>query len=429
MPPSTCPTWYEARSRARQPWPAAEGRLEAAFAVVGGGLAGLSTALSLAERGVGREVVLCEAERIAVGASGRNGGMASAGFTRPLAEIERRWGRERARALFALSAEGLGRLRRRIEAYGIACDLVEGVAEVSWFVEADELARTVGDSNARYGTRLEVWPRERVQAVWRTHRYRAAAFDPDGFHLDPLALCRGLAAAAAVAGVRLYEATPVLRLRREGGRYRLDCPRATVYADHVILCTSAVGRPPDRRLARALVPVASRIAVTEPLGRRLADLVRAPFAVFDDRMATGYWRPLPGGRLLWGGGVVLFEGLSHPERALRADLARVFPELADVRFDFVWSGRMGFARHRMPVIRPLEPGLWVAVAFGGQGLNTTAMAGELIAAALLDGDDRFRLFDPFGLPMLPGCLGRLAAQLYYWAFMLRDRIRALRTRR
>lgn len=420
----TALTWYHARQPEPPPRPAAEGRLEVGFAVVGGGLAGLSTALSLAERRCAAEVTVFEAERIGSGASGRNGGIASAGFTRPITEIERRWGREPARALFRESVGGLETLRRRIAAYRIACELVPGVAEVSWFDDADALAREVEVMNRVHGCRLEFWPRDHVREVWRTRRYFAAAFDPDGFHLDPLALCRGLADAAEAAGVRICEHTPVRTVVRQGGRFVLACPRAQVYADHVILCTSVYGRPPDRRLARALVPVASRVVVTEPLGSRLEELVRLPHAVFDDRMATGYWRPVAGGRLLWGGGVVLFEHLSDIERAMRAELTKVFPELTEVRFDFAWSGRMGFARHRMPVIRELEPGLWVATAFGGQGLNTTAMAGELVAAALLEGDDRHRLFAPFALPPMFDGLGRLAAQLYYWGFMLRDAVRA-----
>lgn len=423
-------TWYRARSPAPPPRPPVEGRVDAGFAVVGGGLAGLSVALSLAERGCGAEVVLCEAERIGCGASGRNGGMASAGFTRPLADIERRWGRERAHALFRESVRGLDLLRRRIAGHRIACEPVPGIAEVAWSEDGGAaLAREVETLNAIHGRRLEFWPKARVREVWRTKRYFAAAFDPDGFHLDPLELCRGLADAAESSGVRVFEGTPVGGLGREGGRFTLRCPRGTVYADHVILCPSVHGRPPDRRLARALVPVASRIVVTEPLGSRLGELVKAPYAVFDDRMATGYWRPVAEGRLLWGGGVVLFERAAGIERAMRAELVEVFPELADVRFDFAWSGRMGFARHRMPVVRELEPGLWVATAFGGQGLDTTAMAGELVATALLEGDDRFRLFDPFGLPPMFDGIGRLAAQLYYCGFMLRDAIRALRARR
>ena len=122
-------------------------------------------------------------------------------------------------------------------------------------------------------------------------------------------------------------------------------------------------------------------------------------------MATGYFRPLAAGRLLWGGRVDALPGPRRLERAMRRNLARVFPQLADVRLEFAWSGTMGFARHRMPVVRPLAPGLWVATGFGGHGLNTTTLAGELIAGALTRSDDRWRMFQPFGLPWNGGWLG------------------------
>ena len=70
---------------------------------------------------------------------------------------------------------------------------------------------------------------------------------------------------------------------------------------------------------------------------------------------------------------------------MRRDLALVYPQLADVAVDYAWSGRMGFARHKMPLIRELAPGLWVNSCFGGHGLNTTTLGGELVASALRRG--------------------------------------------
>jgi glycine/D-amino acid oxidase-like deaminating enzyme len=59
--------------------------------------------------------------------------------------------------------------------------------------------------------------------------------------------------------------------------------------------------------------------------------------------------------------------------------------LAGVPIEFAWSGRMGFTRSKMPLVRQLSPGFWVATGFGGHGLNTTAMAGEMVAAAIARG--------------------------------------------
>ncbi len=417
-------TWYHARLGARRPRPELEGRVAVRFAVVGGGLAGLATALSLAERGA--EVALLEAVELGFGASGRNGGMASAGFTRPVDELLRRYGREHARALHAASREGLALLRRRIARYRIACDLVEGVVEASWFDDAEAMAREARMLNEEFGMRVECWPREKVRAIWRSARYYEAIFDPEGFHLDPLRLLFGYAEAAEARGVRIFECSPAERIRRRGAGFEIQTRKGRILAEAVILCPSVYGDPCDRRLARGLLAVASYVIVTEPLGERLARVIGAPYAVFDDRMATGYYRPLPEGRLLWGGRVSLFERRSREalERIMRRDLASVYPELAGVGVAYAWSGRMGFARHKMPVVRELEPGLWTATAFGGHGLNTTTMAGELVARALLEGDDRWRLFAPFALPWVGDGLGRLLAQGYYLFFALEDRIRA-----
>ena len=83
---------------------------------------------------------------------------------------------------------------------------------------------------------------------------------------------------------------------------------------------------------------------------------------------------------------------------------------------------MAYATHKMPIIGPLEPGLWAATGFGGHGLNTTAIAGRLIARAIAEGDDGYRLFDPFGMPWAGGAAGRAATQAVYWYYQLRDRL-------
>jgi hypothetical protein len=81
---------------------------------------------------------------------------------------------------------------------------------------------------------------------------------------------------------------------------------------------------------------------------------------------------------------------------------------------------MAYARHYMPQVGKLDEGLWYCTAFGGHGLNTTAAAGGLIADAIAEGDDRYRLFEPFGLAWNGGPLGPVAAQLTYWKLQLQD---------
>jgi gamma-glutamylputrescine oxidase len=425
---SSSNTYYHVSAPEPEPRPPLEGTVETEVAVVGGGLAGLATALSLAERG--RRVVVLEAKAIGAGASGRNGGMVSAGYAARASEIERAVGDEQARRLAALSEDAVHLVRARIDRHRIPCHPVDGIVVASWFEAPDRLEAEVEEHNRQHGTRLEFWPRERLRALYPSPRYRDGIFDPGGFHVDPLALTRGYALAAeATGGAQIHEGAPALALGRENngsGRWRVATPRGAVLARTVVSCQSAY--PPSLlpELARATLAVFTYIVVTEPLTGRHAGIIRAQHAVYDDRFATGYYRLLPDGRLLWGGRISIREQPRDLAHLMRRDLARVYPQLHDVRIDHVWSGRMGFARHKMPLIRELAPGLWVNSCFGGHGLNTTALGGELVASAIAEGDQRYRLLAPFTPRWAGGALGRFAAQAIYWRHALVDTVRATR---
>src|SRR5205085_3027978 len=114
---------------------------------------------------------------------------------------------------------------------------------------------------------------------------------------------------------------------------------------------------------------------------------------------------------------VLFRSL---KAQMRRDILKVYPQLGDVEIEHAWVGTMAYAVHKMPQIGELAPGYWLASAFGGHGLNTTAMAGEMIARAILDGDDRWRLFSPYELVWAGGRAGRAAAQAVYWSLQALD---------
>ncbi|MEX2649619.1 MAG: FAD-dependent oxidoreductase, partial [Alphaproteobacteria bacterium] len=131
-------------------------------------------------------------------------------------------------------------------------------------------------------------------------------------------------------------------------------------------------------------------------------------------------------RLLWGGRVSVRD--APPEavsRFMLRDLARVFPQLAGAKVETGWGGLMSYARHRMPQIGRLEPGLWYAQAFGGHGMGTTTFAGELIARAIAEGDEDYKRVDEtFGLVWAGGKAGLAWAQTTYWAYRLRDWLRS-----
>jgi gamma-glutamylputrescine oxidase len=151
--------------------------------------------------------------------------------------------------------------------------------------------------------------------------------------------------------------------------------------------------------------------------------------VSDTQLADNHYR-LAGDRLIWSGRMTVHE--SSPEKyakRLRRDIARIFPQLGKVDFEYSWRGTLGNAVHRMPQIGEIQPGLWIASAFGGHGLNTTAMAGNLIARAVVEGSRAFRHFEPFEMVWAGGPFGRAAAKLNYLTYTAKESVAARLARR
>jgi hypothetical protein len=113
----------------------------------------------------------------------------------------------------------------------------------------------------------------------------------------------------------------------------------------------------------------------------------------------------------------------------KAAIMRTFPQLGAVEIEHAWSGVMGFSVHGMPQIGEVIPGLWLANAFGGHGLNTSAMAGELLATAITERDDRWRLFLPYELVWAGGTLGRVVRHVGAWSLRKGEELAASLARR
>lgn len=423
MTASYIDSYYARTATDDTPRPPLEGVVEAEVCVVGGGLAGLSTALGLTERGI--SVALVEARRVGWGASGRNGGFVSAGFSVPLETLIARLGRAHAGRLYALSRDAVGLMRQRIERYDIACGpIVDGILQASWFDDADGLRRERDFMAEAAGVEYEFWPRERLREALVSERYYDGLLDAHGFQFQPLNYCLGVARAAESQGARLFESSPAAALDLDGPVKTVHTAGGSLRAGAVVIACGGYIAGLDRRLASAIVPVATYVIVTEPLGDRLETAIRVPYAVHDTRFALDYYRPLADSRILWGGRISLRREPPRLAALMLGDLLKVYPQLRGVRAETAWSGLMSYAAHRMPQIGEHAPGVWHAMGFGGHGMNTTTLAGEAVAAAIAEGDDRHRLFAPFGLTPTFGPLGAAAAQASYWYYRARDALRS-----
>lgn len=171
------------------------GLIDVETCVIGGGLAGIATALDLAERG--RSVALLEARRIGWGASGRNGGFVSDGYQEGVEHLQRLVGPHQARVMHAMTRAAVQLLRVRIEREAIPCGpCPPGVMRVALAGRPARLQAWRDRMAHEYGSHWDYWPAAQVREALATDAYADALLNRDGFAVQPLALAHGLAAAA-----------------------------------------------------------------------------------------------------------------------------------------------------------------------------------------------------------------------------------------
>lgn len=392
--PPYLPSYYTATAPLPAPAPPLHGTLQVDVAVIGGGIAGLSGALHLAERGY--RVALLEEHRVGWGASGRNGGQALVGVACGQPRLESLLGSDAARAIWEASVEAVAQLRANIARYQIDCDWVDGhlmVADKPRHLE--ELAATQAEYR-RYGyagTTLLDAPA--TCALLASERYIGGLLDSGSGHLHPLRYTLGLAVAARTAGVLIYEGTRAIRWSAPGGALCVHTGTgAQLHCRQLLLAgnTGLGGFAPA--LARKIMPVDTFIVATEPLGaERAAALIRNNAAVADLNWIIDYFRRSADHRLLFGGRVS-YSGLQRFEAvsATRTRMLRVFPQLADARIEYHWGGALDITMNRAPHFGRLQEGVYFLQGFSGHGLALTGLGGRLAAEAIAGTAERFDVF-------------------------------------
>jgi gamma-glutamylputrescine oxidase len=404
-------SYYEATVTRPPPSPPLAEDIEADVGIVGGGYAGLSCALELAERGY--SVALLEAQRVGWGASGRNGGqvIVGMGYDGECA-IEAQLPREEARRAWDVSIEGMRLLHERIRKHAIECEYRAGylslVVKPRRWPALQRWAKHVIDA---YGYELLqlIGPGEMRDWV-ASERYFAATYDTGSGHLHPLRYCLGLARGARAAGVRIYESSPVLYMERgerpmlRTGQGQVAC-RFVLLSGNVYLDEYGDGIAPE--IAGRIMPVGTYIVATEPMGVERADaLMRHRPAASDTNHVLDYFRVSADHRLLFG------SGESYSARAprnlvprIRDHMLGVFPQLADLAITHSWGGFVDLTMNEAPDFGRIGSNVYYVQGFSGHGLAMSGMAGKLAAEAIAGQAERFDVFARIRHHEFPG--GRL----------------------
>lgn len=392
--------------------------------VVGGGIAGCSAALALAERGY--KVVLLEAQRVGWGASGRSGGQVIFGLSVDQADLEQWIGFEDARRIWDISLAGIALMRQRIERHRIDCDWVDGemfaaIKPRQWRV----LQAWQHDLIHKYdyaSTRLI--ERSELSDLVASRRYMGALYDPMCGHVHPLRYTLGLARAAAQAGVTLHEGSRVLNFERAAGKLQVHTDSGSVTCRQLLLAGNAWLGGLVPTMQRKLMSIASYIIATEPLGeQRAAELIRNNAAISDMNWIIDYFRRSSDHRLLFGGRVnYSLLDLQAVAPATRRRMINVYPQLRDVRIDYAWGCLLDITMNRAPHFGRLDSDVYFLQGFSGHGMALAGIAGELVAEAMAGSSERFDVFSRIPHRDFPGglVLRRPALALAMLWYRLRD---------
>jgi glycine/D-amino acid oxidase-like deaminating enzyme len=409
---------------APEPLPALAGRERCELAVVGGGFTGLWAALLAAE--AGENVVLLEADRCGWGASGRNGGFLEASLTHGLENGLARWPDEIDR-LLTLGRENFAAIRETIERREINAawdesgliDVATRDHEVAWLEEVAEASRAHGEDVLlldRDAVRAEIDSPTYLAGLW--HRGSSAT-------VDPARLAWGLRRGALEEGARIFERSPVRRLRRDRAGVRLDTDAGDLRADRAVLATSAYP-PLLRSIRRYVIPVYDYVLVTERLdaSQRAAVGWARRQGVADSGNRFHYYRLTPDDRILWGG----YEALYHFRNGmdprleehvptfelLAGNFATTFPQLNGVHFTHRWAGAIDTCtRFCVTFGRALGGRVAYAVGYTGLGVGASRF-GARVALDLVHGREteltRLELVRSRPIPFPPEPLRYAAVQ-------------------
>ena len=390
-------SYYAASANETPTYPALEDNITADVCVVGGGFAGLSSAIELADRGY--KVVVLEANHIGFGASGRNGGQIIAGLACEQGVIENALGFEAAKTVWGMTLEALDLVRERVKRFDIKCDLTDGFLGVSVNEKKGRELRQWFDVMAtKYGYDTDAhWIEPAHIRDWiGSQRYFNGYYDKRSGHLHPLNYSLGLAKGAASLGVRIFQHSVVTQMQ-QGDSVTLITDKGSVKAKFVVLAGNMylpeVSPKLAPSLAKRIMPVGTYIIATEPIETNLAaKLIPKNAAVCDTNFVLDYFRLSRDKRMIYGGRVS-YSAMTPPNltQSMQARMVETFTQLKNTKVAYTWGGFVDISMNRAPDFGRVAPNVYYLQGFSGHGVALTGLAGKLVAEAVAGQAERLDL--------------------------------------
>lgn len=377
---------------------------KADVAVIGGGFTGLSAARTLAKQGA--DVVVLEANTIGWGASSRNGGMVLTGLKLGMGTVMKKYGRDIARQLFNCSLEAIDTVEGIVKEENIDC----GFRRYGHLLTANKpkhyeaLKDEVEFMEKEFNHTLRLLPRPEQHTEIGSELYYGALLDECSGGLNPAQYVTGLARAAERVGARLHARAGVQRLERRGDHFHLETDRGSLVAKSVLVATSGYTGSVTRQLQKKIIPIGSFIIATEKLPEELArQLIPNGRMIFDSMHYLNYFR-LWDNRMIFGGRAAFFpetsKTIQRSADILRREMIQVYPQLKDVKVEYVWGGTLDFAFDRMTHVGETD-GIFYSLGYAGHGVAMATYLGKTVAEAMLKGTIKEHPFALFPFPSAP----------------------------
>lgn len=382
--------------------------------VVGGGYAGVSTALHLAQGGA--KVTLLEAVELGFGGAGRNVGLVNAGMWVMPDTLVDTLGTEYGERLLKFLGDAPSAVFDLIDQHGIDCQ-VERTGTLHCAVGGKGL-RELEERAAQWQSRgapVRVLDAAETTAKIGTSAYTGSLLDLRAGTIQPLAYVRGLAGAAIKAGADIFTSSPILTFEQISGKWEVRTARGKVSADWIVVATDAYSTAPWKELRSEQIHLPYFNFATEALPSELqASILPERQGAWDTKEVLRSFRFDRNGRLIFGSvGALRGIGTTIHRAWARRTLKALFPKIGDVRFESEWYGLIGMTENNLPRFHKLGQNVIAVSGYNGRGIAPGTVFGRALAARILGQLDERDFPLPLCLPTPPRF--RSARELYYEA--------------
>jgi glycine/D-amino acid oxidase-like deaminating enzyme len=375
--------------------PALTDSTSADVVIVGGGLTGLSAALSL--RTEGADVVVLEREFAGSGASGRNAGHLTPTIGKDLPTVLRLFGRERALELVKFADAAVDYTVDLIRERNFECDYMEsGNLLAAVHSKHTRRLEKAAETARGLGAHVRFLPTERLRERGVPPAFVSAVLEERGGTLHPGRYVSALRNAAIESGVRLFEQTNVREIV-DGAKVTARTNGGDVSASSAVLATNAYTASTGRRVNHVM-PVRVSLFETEKLDEATLETLdwKGREGIYTSHEALENYRLTAHGTLTGGSKVVRYhyggalpsvpdpKAFTEIEKAFRER----FPTLSSVPIAHFWGGWIGMTVDFIPQFG-CEGGhdnVHYGIGFNGHGVAQATLVGSMLARRVLGGE-------------------------------------------